>query len=91
MRWEERLAKFIGDIHRPVSLTALTLSGAYASCVVAHKVSDGNDGAIFLAAVLAGTGTLYGFRSVENWRNRRTEADVAIAKVEKSSDQQNRQ
>ena len=81
MRWEERVAWFIGETARPLSQLLASMGATYASCIVAHKVTDGNDGAIFLAAVFAGVGTFYGFKAVENWKRRAADAQVEIARA----------
>lgn len=64
-----RIADFIGAVARPLSIIVTSCSAAYATAVVAHKVTDGTDGALFMGAVLGGLVGLYGFKAVEMWKS----------------------
>lgn len=82
MTRSERLAWFIGQTARPLSIMATSFSASIATVVVSTKVENGNDGAILIAAVFAGVGTLYGFKAYETWKSKQAETQVEVAKVE---------
>ena len=63
-----KIAEFIGAIARPISIIVTSVSAAYATAIVAHKVTDGTDGALFMGAVLGGLVGLYGFKAIETWK-----------------------
>lgn len=68
-----KIAEFIGAIARPISIIVTSVSAAYATAIVAHKVTDGTDGALFMGAVLGGLVGLYGFKAVETWKGGKSE------------------
>ncbi len=77
----ERVQTFIGEIARPVAIISTSLSASIATVIVAQKVTDGNDGAILMGAIFVGVGALYGFKAAENWKAKKADADVEIAKA----------
>lgn len=78
----EMVKAFIGDLARPFAIIATSLAAAWATVVIAYKVEDGNDGAIFAGAYFLGVGTLYIGKAVEVFRSNKSAADVEIAKVQ---------
>jgi len=77
----DQIAEFIGKIARPVAILSTAFAAAWATIVIAGKVENGNDGAIFAGAYFLGLGTLYVGKAVEVFRNNRNAADVAIARA----------
>lgn len=82
MTRSERLAWFIGEVARPWAIIVSSTGATIASVIVASKVENGNDGAILIAAVFAGAATFFGFKAVEVWKNKQSDATVEVAKVE---------
>lgn len=77
----DAVKSFVGDLARPFAIIVTSASAATATVVVSFKV-DGFDGAaIFIGAVFAGVGALYGAKAWENTRTGRQAADVEIAKA----------
>lgn len=76
-KWQ-RLAWFIGEVSRPLSIFFVSVSGAVASVITATRVENGNDGALLIAAIFVGVGALYGVKSVEVWKTHRADAEVKI-------------
>lgn len=74
----KKLAEFIGDIARPVSIMVTSLAGAIASVITALRVENGNDGALLIGAIFVGVSALYGFKAVEVWKNHKADSDVKI-------------
>ncbi|MCR5874352.1 hypothetical protein LRS10_09370 [Phenylobacterium sp. J426] len=55
----EHIKSFIGELARPLAIIFTSAAASWATVVIAYKVSDGNDGAIFITGVFAGVGALY--------------------------------
>ena len=71
----------VGDLARPFAIIASSASAAVATVVIAFKV-DGFDGAaLFIGAVYAGVGALYGAKSLEVAAVRKRDSEVEVAKV----------
>lgn len=56
---------FIADLARPFAIYATAGAGAYAIVEVSARVTGGESGAIYVGAVLAGLGALYGAKAWE--------------------------
>lgn len=77
----ERAKIFLADLARPFSIYAASVSGAWATIVIAGKVTTAEGGALVLG-VLAGWGTaLYAGKAIENTRLSGHAADVEKARV----------
>lgn len=71
----------VGDLARPFAIISSSASAAIATVVIAFKV-DGFDGAaLFIGAVYAGVGALYGAKAMEIAAVRKRESEVEVAKV----------
>jgi hypothetical protein len=77
----ERVKAFIGDLARPFAIIATSYAAAHATIIIASKVENGNDGAIFAGAYFLGVATLYGAKAVEAINAARTRRDVDVAAV----------
>lgn len=86
MTWEQRLATFLGEAARPFAIIATSASAAAATILIALRVTSYAEGAAFIAAVFVGVGALYGAKAWENARNRRSEAEVEIARSRRADD-----
>lgn len=71
----DQFKSLVGDLARPFSIIASSFAASWATVVVAYRVNDGNDGALFIGAVFAGVGALYGFKAVETWKTQAKSAD----------------
>jgi hypothetical protein len=77
----ERVKAFIGDLARPFAIIATSYAAAHATVVIACKVENGNDGAIFAGAYFLGVASLYGAKAVETINAARARRDVDVANV----------
>lgn len=77
--WAEVRAT-VGDLARPIALISVGIGSLVAIITIAQKVDNGNDGAIFIGAVLAGLGALYVGKVWEN--NTTTKANAEVAKAQ---------
>lgn len=77
----DRWKAFIGDLSRPFAIISTSLSASAATIIVAYRVTTFGEGAIFIAAVFAGVGALYGAKSWEVARAGKHAAEVEIAKA----------
>lgn len=62
----DQIKGFVADLARPFAIISTSAASAWAIVVIAYKVETGESGAIFVGAVLAGLGALYGVKSWEN-------------------------
>jgi hypothetical protein len=72
---------FIGDLARPFAIISTSFAAAWATIVIASKVENGNDGAIFAGAYFLGVASLYGAKAVEAINTARARRDVDVANV----------
>lgn len=77
----DRIAWFIGEIARPVSIMAGCIGATAASIIMASKVTDGNDGYLLAGAIWLGAGALFVGKAVEVYKRDRNAADVEIART----------
>jgi hypothetical protein len=77
----EMVKAFIGDLARPFAIIATSYAAAHATVVIASKVENGNDGAIFAGAYFLGVATLYGAKAIEAINTARARRDVDVAQV----------
>lgn len=77
----EMVKAFIGDLARPWAIIATSTAASWATVVIAGKVENGNDGAIFAGAYFLGVGTLFLGKAVEAINASRTKRDVDVAQV----------
>lgn len=75
----EMVKAFIGDLARPFAIISTSFGATWATIVIAGKVENGNDGAIFAGAYFLGLGTLYLGKAVEAINASRTRRDVDVA------------
>ncbi|HEY1071517.1 hypothetical protein [Brevundimonas sp.] len=77
----ERVKAFIGDLARPFAIIATSFAASWATIVIAYRVENGNDGAIFIGGVFAGVGALYIGKAWEVAKTGKQSAEVEIAKA----------
>ncbi len=77
----ERIKGFIGDLARPFAIIATSFAASWATIVIAYRVENGNDGAIFIGGVFAGVGALYIGKAWELAKTSKQNAEVEIAKA----------
>lgn len=78
----DQVKSFLGDLARPFAIYVTSGAAAAATIRIAWNIDTGEAGAIFIGAVFAGVGALYGVRS---WEKVKTEGHTAVvekAKVE---------
>jgi hypothetical protein len=75
------LAHFIGEIARPFAIMTTAYAAAHATIVIAGKVENGNDGAIFAGAYFLGVGTLFLGKAAEIISAGRHRRDVDVAQA----------
>jgi hypothetical protein len=78
----EQLKSFLGDLARPFAIVATSLAASIAIVVIAVRVHTFEGGALFIAAVFTGVGSLYGAKAWENATAGRHAAQVEIAKTQ---------
>jgi hypothetical protein len=77
----EHVKSFIGDLARPFAIIATSFAASWATIVIAYRVENGNDGAIFIGGVFAGVGALYIGKAWEVAKTGKQTAEVEIAKA----------
>lgn len=77
----DRVKSFIGDLARPFAIIATSFAASWATIVIAYRVENGNDGAIFIGGVFAGVGALYIGKAWEVAKTGKQTAEVEIAKA----------
>lgn len=77
----DRIKVFIGDLARPFAIIATSFAASWATIVIAYRVENGNDGAIFIGGVFAGVGALYIGKAWEVAKTGKQTAEVEIAKA----------
>lgn len=77
----EMVKAFIGDLARPFAIYVLAYAAMRAIIIVARKVENGNDGAIFLGAVGVLVTGIYLGKAWENVKTSKHAADVETAKA----------
>lgn len=77
----ERVAWFIGEVSRPLSIFVATAGATAAGVITSLRVENGNDGAILMAAVGGYAAGLFGLKAVEVWKGSKDNASVEIAKA----------
>ncbi len=77
----DQVVTAVGNLARPFTIYAVGYASAAAIHEVGKKVSDGNDGAIYLGAVGLILGLVIGARAVENINAVRQAAKVDAAKA----------
>lgn len=78
----EQVKAFIGDLARPFAIISTSLAGSIATVIVATKIGpDASAAAIFIGAVYAGVGTLFGAKAWEVAQAGKHSASVEIAKT----------
>ena len=75
----DQFKSLVGDLARPFSIIATSLSASIAVVIVAFRINaEGVGVAAFVAAIYAGLAGLYGFKSWEQRRaNRASDAPAA--------------
>ena len=81
----EAVKAFIGDLARPFAIISTSFAASWATIVIAGKVENGNDGAIFAGAYFLGVGTLFLGKAVEAIKAGGHKRDVDVAQVQASS------
>ena len=77
----ERVKSFIGDLARPFAIIATSFAASWATIVIAYRVENGNDGAIFIGGVFAGVGALYIGKAWEVAKTGKQSAEIEIARA----------
>jgi len=77
----EMVKSFIGDLARPSAIIMCAYAAMRATIIIAEKVENGNDGAIFAGAYFLGVGTLFLGKAVEAINQTRARRDVDVAQV----------
>ena len=77
----DRTSHFIGETARPVAIISTSIAASVATVIIARQVENGNDGAIFIGAVLAGVATLYVGKAWEKVKAGSHARDVEVAQA----------
>jgi len=78
----DHIRTLIGDLARPFAIISTSLSASISGVVIAVKVHDSFSGAsLFMAAVYAGVGALFGAKAWENAKSGQAQANIEIARV----------
>ena len=73
---------FIGDLARPFAIISTSAAASVSSVIVATKVESGEGGALLMAAIFGGVGSLYIGKAWEVTKAGKHTADVEIAKAQ---------
>lgn len=77
--WYKVVETLVGQLARPFAIIVTSYSAAHATIIIATKVENGNDGAIFAGAYFLGVGTLYIGKAFEAISRTRARRDVDVA------------
>jgi hypothetical protein len=78
----DQVKAFIGDLARPFAIISTSFAASVATVVVSTKIGpDASAAAIFIGAVFAGVGALYGAKAWEAVQSGKHIASVEIAKT----------
>lgn len=77
----DQIKGFVGDLARPFAIISTSGSASVATVIIAQKVDGFDSAAIFIGAVFAGVGALYGAKAWESVKASKSAADVEIAKA----------
>lgn len=77
----DQVKSFVGDLARPFAIISSSYEASHATIVIAYKVNSFSEAAIFIGAVFAGVGALYGAKAWEVARTGKQATDLEIAKV----------
>ena len=75
----ERFVWFVGEVHRALAMTVVSVAMAAGIVIVCLKAEDAVDGAAALGAAGIVLGGMYGFRTLENNKAKSVEGEVAMA------------
>jgi hypothetical protein len=77
----ETVKAFIGDLARPFAIIVTALSAAVTPIIIAFRVGAPSleGAAIFMGAIYAGVGAMFGAKAWENTKQAQATADVAKA------------
>lgn len=78
----DRLAWFVGEIARPVSIIFACVSASVASVIMALRVTDGTDGSMLAGAIWLGAAAIMGAKAAEEFGKSRNAAKVEVAKAQ---------
>ena len=73
---------FVGDLARPFAIISTSAAASGATIIVAWRVTTFGEGALFIGAVFAGVGALFGVKGWEKRAETKAAAEVEIAKVQ---------
>lgn len=77
----DQVKSFVGDLARPFAIISSSYAASHATIVIAYKVNSFSEAAIFIGAVFAGVGALYGAKAWEVARTGKQATELEIAKV----------
>lgn len=78
----ERVATFLGDVARPIGIITTSVGASIGTVIIAVKINpDAAAAAIFIGAVFAGVGALFGAKAWENSQAGKHSATVEVAKA----------
>ena len=77
----EQIKAFVGDLARPFAIISTSLAASIATVAIALRVKTFGEGALYIGAVFAGVGALYGARAWEKVQDGKRSAEVEIAKA----------
>lgn len=79
--WHAAAATFIGDVARPLAIIITSSAAAVATVFIASRGEGYEGAALFIGAVYAGLGALYGAKALENVGQAKASATVDVAKA----------
>jgi hypothetical protein len=80
----EVVKSFIADLARPFAIITTSGSAAWATVTIANRVDGFESAALYIAAVYAGLGGLYGFKSWEKRGEAKSAATVEVVRAQAS-------
>jgi hypothetical protein len=78
----DQIKGFIADLARPLAIISTSFAASWGIVVVAYRVENGNDGALYIAAALTCVGAIYIGKAFEVTRIAGHNAEVEKARAQ---------
>lgn len=80
----DQIKAAISDLARPFAIISTSGAAAWATVTISYRVDGFENAALYMAAVYAGLGGLYGFKSWEKRGEAKSAAEVEVVRAQAS-------